>query len=65
MKCPSLEKWVILNQCHASWSQGSGKSSYYIPSIFQMEEYCKTRNHQKCPLYLDFISKTSEEFAVV
>ncbi len=51
MKCPNLEKWVILNQCNASVSNESGKGAYYIPSIFQLEEYCKTKQFTRCPFF--------------
>jgi len=26
----------------------------YVPSLFQMREYCGTESHIKCPLYLGY-----------
>ena len=52
MKCPNLDKWIILNRCNAAEPAHMGNNSFYIPSIFQITEYCKSRNHSKCPFYL-------------
>ena len=41
MKCPHLKKW-LLHSCKA-------KETLYFPSAFQLEEYCKRKEHRKCP----------------
>jgi hypothetical protein len=44
MKCPHLIKWVV-SACKAA-------EMSYVPSLFELEEYCKTKSHRKCPFYL-------------
>jgi len=44
MKCPHLIKWLTF-VCKA-------KEEFYFPSTFQLEEYCKKREHKKCPFNL-------------
>jgi len=41
MKCPHLKKWLIFS-CKAT-------ETLYFPSAFQLEEYCKRKEHRKCP----------------
>jgi hypothetical protein len=43
MKCPYLIKWVTF-ACKA-------EEKIYFPSPFQLHEYCKTKDHKKCPFY--------------
>jgi hypothetical protein len=43
MKCPHLIKWVTF-VCKAS-------DKLYFPSRFQLQEYCKRKEHKKCPFY--------------
>jgi hypothetical protein len=31
----------------------------YIPSMFELEEYCRTKAHRKCPFYLKDIIRTN------
>jgi hypothetical protein len=50
IKCPHLTKWVTF-ACKAG-------EEYYFPSQFQLHEYCKTKEHKKCPF---FLKKTSVE----
>jgi len=50
LKCPHLIKWVTF-ACNA-------EDKIYFPSHFQTHEYCKTKEHKKCPFYL---KKTSME----
>jgi len=42
LKCPYLTKWIIFT-CQAG-------ETPYVPSLFQLEEYCKSKQHKKCPL---------------
>ncbi len=42
LKCPYLTKWIIFT-CQAG-------EVPYVPSLFQLEEYCKSKQHKKCPL---------------
>jgi len=41
MKCPHLKKWLTFT-CKAT-------DTLYFPSAFQLEEYCKRKEHRKCP----------------
>lgn len=52
MKCPHLIKWVI-SSCKAV-------DRPYVPSLFELEEYCRTRSHRKCPFYLREITDKAE-----
>jgi hypothetical protein len=49
MKCPHLTKWLTF-ACKA-------KETLYFPSSFQLQEYCKRKDHRKCPFYATNISK--------
>lgn len=42
MKCPHLLKWMV--SCEAL-------EGPYVPSMFELEEYCRTRSHMKCPFF--------------
>jgi len=44
MKCPHLIKWLTFS-CKAS-------EKLYFPSPFQLQEYCKTKSHKKCPFLM-------------
>ena len=44
MKCPHLMKWVRAS-CKAF-------ERPYTPSMFELEEYCRGKDHRKCPFYL-------------
>jgi hypothetical protein len=41
MKCPYLMKWITY-ACKV-------KEKIYFPSAFQLQEYCKSKGHKKCP----------------
>ncbi|MBF0505410.1 MAG: hypothetical protein HQL09_01120 [Nitrospirae bacterium] len=41
LKCPYLTRWLIYT-CQAG-------EDPYVPSLFQLEEYCKSKQHKKCP----------------
>lgn len=43
MKCPYLKKWVTFT-CQAL-------DRPYFPTAFQLNEYCKKKEHQKCPFF--------------
>lgn len=43
MKCPHLIKWVI-ESCKADCRP-------YVPSLFELEGYCKNEDHRKCSFY--------------
>lgn len=45
MKCTHLVATRYVSACSAG-----GKP--YVPSIFELGEYCRTNSHGKCPLYL-------------
>jgi hypothetical protein len=44
MKCPYLIKCVIPT-CEAC-------KDLYEPTVFVIQEYCKTKYHKKCPFYV-------------
>ncbi len=48
MRCPNLKKWGI-SVCKA-------KDDPYVPSNFQLHEYCRTKNHKKCPFLVQNVS---------
>ena len=43
MKCPHLIKWVI-ESCKADCKP-------YVPSMSELESYCKNEDHGKCSFY--------------
>ncbi len=43
MKCKHLKKLYIMI-CRA-------KKELYVPSVFQLEEYCMAEGHRKCPFF--------------
>ncbi len=45
MKCPHLIKWMITS-CKAAGNRP------YVPSLFELKEYCSTTSHRKCPFYM-------------
>jgi hypothetical protein len=45
MKCAHLTISRAIRFCAALRNR-------YLPSQFEIEEYCKTSDHRKCPLYL-------------
>jgi len=54
MRCPLLIRRFIL-ACQAV-------DKPYLPSIFELQEYCRTKAHRKCPLYLrDVIGRNTPE----
>ncbi len=44
MKCPHLGRLEILT-CKV-------EEKPYIPSLFELQEYCKGERHRRCPFYL-------------
>ena len=50
MQCPNLMEFIddgIIWFCKAG-----GKP--YVPSLFELEEYCKTESHKKCPFIKEY-----------
>jgi hypothetical protein len=45
MKCTHLKAVSAVSCCRAS-------ERPYVPSLFELLEYCRTRDHRKCPFYL-------------
>lgn len=56
MKCPNLLSSMIFS-CKAD-------DSPYVPSLFELEEYCKGIEHEKCPLYRDIYQVGSAHYEV-
>lgn len=44
MKCPHLVSHIVCS-CKAG-----GRP--YVPSLFELDEYCRTERHSRCPFYL-------------
>jgi len=44
MKCPHLRPWQV-ETCKI-------EQTLYVPSVFQLQEYCKTKGHEKCPFFV-------------
>jgi hypothetical protein len=51
MKCPQIKKWVSFF-CKAD-------KGIYVPSFFQLNEYCMTKEHLKCPFFVGRLEKTA------
>lgn len=60
MKCINLFG-VLRSMCRMSYSK-SGESTFYMPSIFQMEEYCFKDDYMKCPYYGNKHTVVAEPF---
>ncbi|HEB75445.1 MAG TPA: hypothetical protein ENJ04_03740 [Nitrospirae bacterium] len=45
MKCPFLREWMA-SPCRAG-------DTPYVPSGFQLTEYCRSTDHRKCPFFSD------------
>ncbi|MDA8077301.1 MAG: hypothetical protein M0Z79_00020 [Nitrospiraceae bacterium] len=52
MKCPHL--LTLLPSCKAL-------DRPYVPSLFELDEYCCAKAHRKCPLYLKAIIEPALE----
>ncbi len=52
MKCPHLRRWTVA-ACRID-------EKLYVPSVFQLEEYCRTREHRKCPFFVKRLSGRKE-----
>lgn len=57
MKCPHLRRWTVA-ACRID-------EKVYVPSVFQLEEYCKTREHKKCPFFVKYCSESKRVNAQV
>jgi len=51
MACPYLVK-LSLAICKARNCICKTDESPYTPSAFQLAEYCRSKDHKKCPFYL-------------
>jgi len=49
MKCPHLRRWTVA-ACKID-------DRVYVPSVFQLEEYCKKREHKRCPFFMKYCSE--------
>jgi hypothetical protein len=52
MKCPHLKQWLVAT-CAID-------ENVYVPSAFQLHEYCNTKGHKKCPFFAKSFSKKKE-----
>ncbi len=53
MSCPHLNLWRVIT-CKIG-------DRIYIPSIYQLREYCETRWHKRCPFNIKRITEKNEE----
>ena len=44
MKCKHLKK-LYITVCRVS-------EELYVPIVFQLKEYCVTKGHRRCPLFM-------------
>jgi len=44
MNCPHLNLWLVA-ACKID-------GVVYVPSGFQLREYCKSKSHKKCPFFM-------------
>ena len=51
MGCPNLLKSVNKPACKSIGSGPRMVEKPYTPSPFQLKEYCKNKQHRKCPFY--------------
>jgi hypothetical protein len=56
MECVHLDLWVVpVSNAKMSICKKVGRSygrSFYSPTIFQLQEYCRKNEHARCPFYL-------------
>ncbi|HUO76468.1 MAG TPA: hypothetical protein VMU21_02730 [Thermodesulfovibrionales bacterium] len=52
MKCPHLNRWIVAT-CKID-------DRTYVPSVFQLDEYCKTGGHKRCPFFVKNVSEKKE-----
>ena len=57
MECPHLIKWITFF-CKA-------EDKVYAPSVFQINEYCRSAGHVKCPFLLRTADNRLEEENIV
>ena len=55
MGCPNLVKLVNKLACKSVSSGPKPVDKPYKPSPFQLREYCKNKQHWKCPFYSMYI----------
>ena len=53
MSCQCLGKGFAAC-CTAQNLYSDAKAKAYIPSPFQLQEYCMSEKHEKCPFFLAF-----------
>ncbi len=44
IRCPHLGKLI--------WFFCNADKGVYVPSLFQLEEYCRNMAHKKCPFFI-------------
>jgi hypothetical protein len=52
MKCPHLKLWLVAT-CKIN-------EKAYVPSAFQLHEYCKTKGHKRCPFFAKSFSQKKQ-----
>ena len=57
MKCPHLNLWLVA-ACRID-------DTVYVPSSFQLQEYCKKKSHKKCPFFMQKITAENKRGRLV
>ncbi len=54
-KCHNLVEWLdgVILLCE----KGDG---FYVPKLTDLKQYCKSKDHSKCPFYMKFSDLSSE-----
>ena len=56
MKCPDLDVLVVpiskVKLLICKESERTSCSSYYSPTVFQLQQFCRKDNYKRCPFLL-------------
>ena len=56
IKCPNLVEWLdrVILSCEKS-------DRAYVPTLSELQRYCKSKGFQKCPYYVDSVNVENTE----
>jgi hypothetical protein len=55
MRCPHLLNWTV-SSCVAD-------DKPYVPSLFELQQYCTDKGHDRCPLYVGLAREGQDAFS--
>jgi hypothetical protein len=58
MRCPHLGLWAVA-ACRID------ETAVYVPSDFQIQEYCKSKCHKKCPFFVQSVTVKNKKNSLV